>query len=131
MNRASQSGAVEAPVIFRKGGWYYLFVSWDRCCRGENSTYKVVVGRSRDIAGPFADREGENMAHGGGSLVVQGFGTSERWAAGGHNDVVTIDDVDYLIFHAYDRSDEGRSKLLIREIHWDVYGWPTVDVESR
>ena len=131
MNRTSQSGAVEAPVIFRKGGWYYLFVSWDRCCRGENSTYKVVVGRSRDIAGPFADREGENMAHGGGSLVVQGFGTSERWAAGGHNDVVTIDDVDYLIFHAYDRSDEGRSKLLIREIHWDVYGWPTVDVESR
>ncbi len=77
-NRASGNGAIEAPVIFRRDGWYYLFVSWDRCCRGVESTYKVVVGRSRDIRGPYLDREGELMAHGGGSLVTLGFADSER-----------------------------------------------------
>jgi arabinan endo-1,5-alpha-L-arabinosidase len=128
MNRASQSGAIEAPVIFRKNGWYYLFASWDRCCRGANSTYKLVVGRSRDIQGPYVDREGENLLHGGGSLVVHGFAESDRWAAGGHNDVVTVDGADYLVFHAYDKADEGRSKLLLREILWDEYGWPSVQL---
>lgn len=115
----------------RRLGWYYLFASWNRCCRGVNSTYKVVVGRSQDILGPYEDREGENMLYGGGSLVVRGFAEGERWAAGGHNDAVTFDGADYLVFHAYDATDEGRSKLLVREIHWDEYGWPDVDVARR
>jgi arabinan endo-1,5-alpha-L-arabinosidase len=131
MNRASQSGAIEAPTIFQKDGWYYLFASWDRCCRGATSTYKVVVGRSREILGPYLDREGEKMEHGGGSLVVLGFGESERWAAGGHNDVVALNGIDYLVFHAYDKSDEGRSKLLMRAIHWDAHGWPSVEVDRE
>ena len=25
-------------------GYWYLFVSWDSCCDGENSTYKVRRG---------------------------------------------------------------------------------------
>jgi arabinan endo-1,5-alpha-L-arabinosidase len=89
MNRLSENGAIEAPVIFWRDGYYYLFVSWDRCCRGVESTYKVVVGRSREITGPYLDREDENLAHGGGTLVVQGFGEGGRWVAGGHNDVAT------------------------------------------
>jgi arabinan endo-1,5-alpha-L-arabinosidase len=129
MNRASQSGAIEAPTIFSKDGWYYLFASWDRCCRGANSTYKVVIGRAREIQGPYLDREGEKMEHGGGSSVVLGLGESARWAAGGHNDVVTLDGTDYFVFHAYDKSDEGRSKLLIRRVQWDAFGWPTVEVD--
>jgi arabinan endo-1,5-alpha-L-arabinosidase len=130
MNRASENGAIEAPVIFWKDGYYYLFASWDRCCRGVESTYKVVVGRSRGITGPYLDREGEDMAFGGGTLVVQGFQESERWAAGGHNDTFTLDGTDYLVFHAYDATDDGNSKLLIRKIVWDPFGWPAVPVDG-
>ena len=71
------------------------------------------------------------MEWGGGSLAVHGFDESERWAAGGHNDVVTFDGTDYLVFHAYDARDDGRSKLRVHEIHWDRYGWPNVDVDPR
>jgi arabinan endo-1,5-alpha-L-arabinosidase len=130
LNRASESVAIEAPFIFKKGDYYYLFISWDRCCRGVNSTYKVLVGRSKDIKGPYVDKEGENLVHGGGSLVVRGFEESERWAAGGHNSAYTFDGMDYLVFHAYDKTDEGHSKLVVKEIGWDDFGWPTVSLKE-
>lgn len=119
------NGAIEAPFIFKKNGYYYNFVSWDVCCRGEDSTYKVVAGRAESVTGPYLDREGENMAHGGGTLVLQG---NENYAGIGHNAVYTFDGTDYLIAHAYDLSDEGRSKLMIREITWDENGWPVVNL---
>ena len=63
-------GSVEAPFIVRHGDFFYLFVSFDRCCRGANSTYNVVVGRSRKVTGPYVDKDGKPMPEGGGSLVI-------------------------------------------------------------
>jgi len=122
------SGAIEAPFIFRKDGWYYLFVSWDRCCAGALSTYKVVAGRSRDVTGPYLDREGEDMRFGGGSLVVRG---DAAWPGVGHNSAYTFEGTDYLVFHGYDAGDEGRPKLWIEEIEWDRDGWPRVTLDAE
>ncbi len=121
------SSAIEAPFIFKKDGWYYLFASWDRCCAGVNSTYKVVVGRSRDVTGPYLDRTGEPMHLGGGTLVVRG---DTAWAGVGHNAAYTFNGTDYLVFHGYDNSDNGRSKLWIKEIDWDTDGWPHVTLDG-
>ena len=120
------SWAIEAPFIFKKNGLYYLFVSWDRCCSGAESTYKIVVGRSDNVFGPFLDNTGEDMRLGGGTLVVRG---NEAWPGVGHNSTYTFDGTDYLVFHGYDLSDEGRSKLWIEEIQWDENGWPTVSLD--
>lgn len=128
LNRLSESGAIEAPFLFHRGDYYYLFASWDRCCRGVNSTYKVVVGRSKAITGPYLDKEDEKMVYGGGSLVVEGVEQSDRWAALGHNAVYTFDGTDYLICHGYDKTDEGRPKLIVQPIVWDEFGWPAVSV---
>ncbi|NUQ23238.1 MAG: arabinan endo-1,5-alpha-L-arabinosidase [Saprospiraceae bacterium] len=116
--------AIEAPFIFKKNGWYYLFVSWDLCCRGEESTYKVVVGRSKNVEGPYFDTEGKNLFHGGGSLVIKG---NKNWYGAGHCSAYTFDGKDYLFLHAYDAADEGRSKLKIRTINWTSDGWPMVE----
>lgn len=120
------NSSIEGAFMFRHGDYYYLFASWDRCCRGVESTYKVVVGRSKEITGPYYDREGQRMDHGGGALVIQDQLISPRWAAGGHNSAYNFDGKDYLVLHAYDRTDSGRSKLVIREIEWDAAGWPVV-----
>jgi arabinan endo-1,5-alpha-L-arabinosidase len=120
-------GAIEAPFIFKKDTMYYLFVSWDYCCRGKNSTYKVVVGRSDNVTGPFLDKSGKRMDMGGGSLVIEG---DDRWAGVGHNSVYTFDGQDYLVLHAYDSEDEGKSKLRILKMEWDKDGWPLVDKKA-
>jgi arabinan endo-1,5-alpha-L-arabinosidase len=116
--------AIEAPFIFKKGNYYYLFVSFDYCCRGVNSTYKVVVGRSEKVTGPYVDKEGVPMAKGGGSLVIAG--DKVNWFGAGHNAVYTFDGKDYIIYHGYDAKDNGKSKLIIQSLHWPD-GWPIVD----
>jgi arabinan endo-1,5-alpha-L-arabinosidase len=114
--------AIEAPFIFRKDGYYFLFVSWDYCCKGKESTYKVVVGRSTSITGPYLDKEGKSLVEGGGSLVIEG---NLNYAGVGHNSAYTFDGRDYLVFHAYDVKDNGQSKLRIKEIKWEN-NWPVV-----
>lgn len=121
---AAGNDAIEAPFLFKKGKYYYLFVSWDYCCRAEKSNYKVVVGRSEKIQGPYLDKQNVPMQQNGGSLVVQGDG--KWWYGAGHNAVYTADGKDYFIYHGYDAQDKGRSKLLLEELHWDADGWPVV-----
>ena len=93
------TNAIEAPFIFRHDGWYYLFVSWDYCCRGAQSNYRVAVGRSRQVDGPYLDRSGKDMRDGGGGE-------------------------DIFICHGYSIAHQGASILVQRPIRWTADGWP-------
>jgi arabinan endo-1,5-alpha-L-arabinosidase len=115
---------IEAPYIFRKGDYYYLFVSFGLCCQKEHSTYHLMVGRSRDITGPYVDKDGKQMLEGGGSLVLAG---NRNWRGLGHNGAYTFDGKDYLVLHAYETADNYMQKLKILEMKWDRDGWPVVD----
>ena len=117
-------GAIEAPFIFRKGKYYYLFASVDYCCRGVNSTYKMIVGRSEKVTGPYLDKNGGSLARAGGTILLQG---DKEWYGVGHNAAYTFDGKDYLVFHGYDAKDNGRSKLIIKAISWTDDGWPVID----
>jgi arabinan endo-1,5-alpha-L-arabinosidase len=116
-------GSIEAPFLFKKDKYYYLFVSFDFCCRGLESTYKVVVGRSENITGPYVDRDGRKMIYGAGTPVLTG---NKDWPGVGHSATYTFDGKDYIIYHGYDASDHGRPKLLIDTLQWDEGGWPVV-----
>jgi len=115
---------IEAPFIFAKNGWYYLFASWDLCCKGKDSTYKVVVGRAKSVTGPYLDRTGVDMASGGGSLVIAG---DSAWQGLGHNSAYTFDGKDYMVLHAYETADKYRQKLKVLPMAWDRDGWPVLD----
>ncbi|SMC00570.1 hypothetical protein SAMN00120144_1324 [Hymenobacter roseosalivarius DSM 11622] len=64
--------AIEEPFIFKKGAYYYLFTSFDYCCRGPQSTYKMVVGRAKELIRPYVDKAGVGLEQGGGTLVMEG-----------------------------------------------------------
>ena len=113
--------AIEAPFIVRKGDFYYLFVSFDYCCRGAKSDYNIVVGRSKEIAGPYADRDGKPMTEGGGTPVLAGYG---RVRGPGHNAVLLRAEGDILVHHYYDADEAGAVKLQVRSLRWAKDGWP-------
>ena len=116
-------GAVEAPFIIRRGDFYYLFVSFDFCCRGSDSTYHVRMGRSESVTGPYVDRDGVEMLEGGGTQVT--FPT-QRWRGPGHNAILQDGDTDYLVHHAYDADNQGVETLRIAPLVWDDEGWPSL-----
>lgn len=117
------NAALEGPFIFKKGDYYYQFLSWDYCCRGDESTYKVVVGRSKLVTGPYVDKEGKELNRGGGTLVIEG---DKSWYGAGHNSAYTFDGKDYIFFHGYDANDNGLPKLRVGEIEWDTEFWPVL-----
>ncbi|MFY1694858.1 family 43 glycosylhydrolase [Solwaraspora sp. WMMA2101] len=111
--------AIEAPTLIRRGAYYYLFVSFDRCCQGAASTYRVMVGRSTSVTGPFVDRSGAPMTAGGGTQILAGHGAIN---GPGHQDVLTDADGDYLVYHYY--ADNGAALLGINRLGYDAAGWP-------
>jgi len=115
-------GAIEAPAIIRRRGYYYLFVSFDFCCRGIESTYNIRVGRSKQITGPYVDREGRAMTEDGGTILITG---GQRWRGPGHCAILQDTDGDKLVYHAYDAEARGASTLRIARLVWDAE-WPTV-----
>jgi arabinan endo-1,5-alpha-L-arabinosidase len=124
-DRTSRAGApIEAPFIFKHAGYWYLFVSFDFCCRGANSTYNVVVGRSKKITGPYVARDGKPMLQGGGTRIISS--TTGPWRGPGHEAVIHDKTGDYLVFHAYSAAN-GHPFLKISSIAWND-GWPQVGV---
>ncbi len=116
-------GAVEAPFIFKKNGYYYLLVSFDYCCRGLNSDYKIAVGRSENVEGPYLDKDGVSLSIGGGTIIAA---KNKDYVGIGHCAAYTIDGKDYLIAHGYE-AENGASKLVVRELKWDNDGWCSID----
>lgn len=124
-SRFAGRNAIEAPFIFRHGRYYYLFVSWDYCCRGAKSNYRVAVGRSRTVDGPYLDRNGKNMLDGGGTLFLEG--DKKEWEAAGHCAVYTFDGEDVFICHGYSVAQGGVAMLIQYPVSWAADGWPEVN----
>jgi arabinan endo-1,5-alpha-L-arabinosidase len=116
-------GAIEAPFMIERDGYYYLFASFDYCCRGESSSYYIVVGRSRGVTGPFKGQDGRSMMDGYGTLLLQG---NRDFRGPGHNAFLKDDGADYLVYHAYDAGQDGLATLRISPVTWTPDGWPTV-----
>jgi arabinan endo-1,5-alpha-L-arabinosidase len=116
VDRRVPPNAVEAPYVVRHEGWYYLFASFDFCCQGVNSTYRVVVGRSRSIGGPYVDRTGARLDQGGGSPFLDARGSMR--GPGGESV-----SGDTFAFHYYDAADAGAPHLGLARLTWRA-GWP-------
>lgn len=112
----------EATDLIYRDGWYYLLGTHGTCCDGVNSTYNIVVGRSRNVEGPYLDNVGRDMFHGGGKMVIA---AGDRVCGPGHFGRTIIDEgVEIMSCHYeadFERS--GRSVLGIRPLLWKN-GWP-------
>ncbi len=119
--------AIEAPFVIEREGYYYLFCSFDFCCRGADSTYYTVVGRSRSISGPYGDSNRYDMRDGNGTVVLKAR-ESGRWQGPGGCSILRDPGQDYIVYHSYDADRNGQPTLRIAPLVWSADGWPSAIV---
>jgi arabinan endo-1,5-alpha-L-arabinosidase len=120
---AARSGGIEGSSLVYNNGYYYLFVSIDKCCQGVNSTYKIAYGRSTSITGPYVDKNGGSMRNGACTVLDAG---NSRWVGPGGQSVYKRSNGSWVIArHAYDAQNNGAPTLLINDLYWDSSKWPT------
>ena len=113
---------IEAPFIHKHGDYYYLFVNWGKCCKGVDSTYEIRVGRSKEVAGPYKDKDGTDLKDGGGSAFLA---TDGRFIGPGHASIFLEKGKEMLVHHYYDKERRGRSDLRMLPLEWKD-GWPAI-----
>lgn len=119
----------EATNLMYHDGWYYLLGTHGTCCDGPNSTYNIVVGRSRKVTGPYLDNVGRNMLEGGGRMVIAAGG---RVVGPGHFGLIDLGDgIQKMSCHYEADLDRGSiSVLAIHPLLWKN-GWPVAGDNFR
>ena len=119
-------GAIEAPFMIERGGYYYLFAS-----------YRLLLQRREQLVlrrrGPFARgdrsvRRPRRQVDAGRLRYAAPAGQSALSRCRATRPYCAMPDRDYLVYHAYDAQHEGRATLRISPIVWTDDGWPTVEL---
>ena len=120
---------MEATYIRRRGGYYYLFGSTGTCCEGARSTYRITIGRSKSLFGPYVDKAGQRLLDNHYNILLD---KDDSVLGPGHNAGLITDDAgnDYMFYHGFKASDPdaGRAVWLSRIVWAD--GWPSVMMEK-
>lgn len=117
---------MEATYIHKRGRYYYLFGSAGTCCEGERSTYRVTVGRSEQLFGPYTDRQGRPLMDNHFEVVLH---RSDKVIGPGHNAEIVTDDegADWMLYHGFAAADPDAGRLVYMDrIVWRD-GWPEVE----
>ena len=119
-------GLIEATMIYKHDGYFYLVGSTGTCCEGANSTYRLVMSRSKNLLGPYVDRNGRSAIGDNFSPLLN---KSPYVYGPGHCSRFVTDDAGqtWMVYHGYmaDDVDAGRVTYLDR-IQWGKDGWPQV-----
>lgn len=131
------AGDFEAPMIYKKDGYYYFFGSKGNCCEGADSKYQVRVARSESFLGPYLDKEGNPITErGNGTLLIE---SNAIFAGPGHNadEIITDSEgTDWLLYHGIKKNEPmvssgaNRRSLMLDKITWDTSGWPEIEGTS-
>lgn len=117
--------AFEGVYIYKKGEYYYMFASIGTCCEGINSTYTLVVGRSKSLLGEYVTKSNERLLDDKYEVVIK---RNDRFYGPGHNAEIITDKNgdDWILYHAIDKNSPQGRKVLLDKINW-INGWPVVN----
>lgn len=117
--------AFEAVNIHKRDEYYYMFASIGSCCEGVNSTYKLVVARSKSLFGPYVNKEGRDMMDNGYEVVIA---SNDKFVGNGHCSEIVQDDAgkDWILYHGIDVEKPDGRILLLDQVEW-VDEWPVVN----
>lgn len=120
---------MEATYIRRRGGYYYLFGSTGTCCEGARSTYRITIGRSKSLFGPYVDKTGLRLLDNHYNILLD---KDDSVLGPGHNAGLITDDAgnDYMLYHGFKASDPDAGRVVwLSRIVW-ADGWPSMMMEK-
>lgn len=126
--RQVAGSAYEGTYIYPRNGYYYMFASTGTCCDGLNSTYQTVVGRSKNIWGPYVSPEDKPMLENNHKVVIH---KNEKFVGTGHNSEIITDDNgnEWILYHAFEVDSPQGRKLMLDRVVW-INDWPYVATDS-
>ncbi len=119
-------GLIEATMIVKHNGYYYLIGSAGSCCEGANSTYRLVVARSKNLFGPYVDRNGKSAIGDNFSPLLN---KSPEVFGPGHCSEFVTDDAGqtWVLYHGYQSNDVDAGRVVyLDKVTWGSDGWPQV-----
>lgn len=123
----SRSKVFEAAYLYYHDGYWYLFASAGLYL---DSTYNVVVGRSKTLGGTFVDKEGRKMTEGYATSFLKSEKGDDFFGPGHTGEIFTDKDGNYFIYyHCHQKSSGSDSKryLMLQQLYWGEDGWPYVE----
>jgi arabinan endo-1,5-alpha-L-arabinosidase len=118
----------EGVFIIQGPKYYYIFASRGRCCAGMQSTYQIVVGRSKTVTGPYLNKDGQSWVDNKYSVFLAGDSSAP---GKGHNGFFTEGDTTFIVYHAYTRAANGASLLNIKPLYMDDQDWPAMQPTNK
>jgi len=110
-----EGGVVEAPWVVKRDGFHYMFYSGNVY----DHRYRTGVARSKNLMGPYE------------KLGPPILGNNERWVGPGHGTVISVQGLDYFVYHAWTNAGngthddaKGRHVLVDRVVYEG--GWPRI-----
>jgi arabinan endo-1,5-alpha-L-arabinosidase len=130
-----------SQIIYNKNtGYYYLFVSMGDL----NNDYRVGMGRSKDVTGPYIDAGGKNMKfdkpwlsadfHAIGSKIIGAYQLKDElgWRCQGGQSILRTDD-GKIIFACHSRTNFQPGYYFYLQIHQMFFtpdGWPVLNMNE-
>lgn len=116
--------AYEGTYIHKRGDYYYMFASIGSCCEGLKSTYTTVVGRSKNLFGPYVDKKGQPMMENHHEILIR---ANDAFVGTGHNSEIVTDKAgnDWMLYHAVSKANPTGRVLMMDQVKW-VNDWPEV-----
>jgi len=105
----------EGGYVFKRNGWYYLICAVERT----DQNYRCVVGRSRDIRGPYVDKQGVSLMDEGGETIVE---YKPGLYKPGHSAVFQDGEKYYIACESW-QCRCPTTELVISTLSWDA-DWP-------
>ena len=112
----------EGSYIIEKDNNFYYFGSQGTCLSGTSSTYRVKVGVSDSVFGPYKGSDKKDLDDVNGSFGDLVVAPSDEVAGTGHNTIIKdFDDRYWIIYHGYEINGENPTNRIpfIDELLWD------------
>ena len=119
---------IEGTMVTERDGWYYLFASTGQTLAGTSSDYRVVVGRSDNVLGPYTGPDGTPMLDNDGynNYILSGDGST--FFGTGHNSGIVTDDAgqSWMAYHTLWTGNHLNVRVVcVDRVMW-LNGWPSL-----